>query len=102
MTGNVSRVIAGCFSLAAFATAIVAGLASGNGAASVLVRASIAMFICYPLGLIIGAICQRIVSEYVRTHCQAHPMQETPSGDEIPMDLTSEEVGRNEESVLEV
>ncbi|UCD74461.1 MAG: hypothetical protein JSV91_11815 [Phycisphaerales bacterium] len=101
MTGNVSRVIAGCFALAAFATAIVAGLTSGNGASAVLVRASIALIICYPVGLVIGAICQRIVNEYVRTHCQTHPRQQSPSGGEAASGQKSAETGRSEDTVLE-
>ena len=102
MTGNVSRVIAGCFSLAAFATAIVAGLAGGNDASAVLVRATIAMFICYPLGLIVGGICQRIVNEYVRTHRQAHPGGGSPSHGQTSQTPDAAEAGQTEESVLEV
>ena len=56
--------IGGSFALAAFAVAIVAGLASGNPAASVLLRALLAMLICYPVGMTVGLIAQRIVLLY--------------------------------------
>ena len=102
MTGNVSRVIAGCFSLAAFATAIVAGLAGGNEASAVLVRAAIAMFICYPLGLIVGGICQRIVNEYVKTHRQANPGGESPPDGQTSQAPDAAKAGQAEEPVLEV
>ena len=102
MTGNVSRVIAGCFSLAAFATAIVAGLAGGNHASAVLVRATIAMFVCYPLGLIVGGICQRIVNEYVQSHRQADPEGKSPPGGQSSPASDAAETGQAEESVLEV
>lgn len=57
----VSKVMAGCLALAAFAIAIVAGIAAGNAPAQILVRALMAMILCYPVGLIIGVICQRVI-----------------------------------------
>ncbi len=46
MTGVLSNVLAGCFAMAAFAVAILAGLAGGNSPASILLRALIAMIVC--------------------------------------------------------
>ncbi len=69
-----SNVIGACFSLAAFAVAIVAGLTSGNGAVSILVRAVIAMIVCYPVGLIIGLVCQRVVDDQIAAYRQAKPV----------------------------
>ncbi len=69
-----SNVIAACFSLAAFAVAILAGLVSGNGAMSILVRAVLAMIVCYPVGLIIGLVCQRVVDHQVADYRQANPI----------------------------
>ena len=62
MKGMAASTIGGSFALAAFAVAIVAGLASGNPAASVLLRALIAMLICYPVGLAVGFVAQARVS----------------------------------------
>ncbi|MHC4219345.1 MAG: hypothetical protein ACYSU7_12930 [Planctomycetota bacterium] len=66
MTGAASRAVAGCFALAAFAVAVVAGLAGGNASSSILVRALIAMIVCYPVGLIIGLVCQHVIEDHVR------------------------------------
>jgi hypothetical protein len=75
MRGKPSSVIAGCFAMAAFAVAILAGLAGENETISILTRSLVAMFICYPLGLIVGMICERLVSEHVRSNAAAHPIR---------------------------
>jgi hypothetical protein len=80
MNGAASRAIAGCFALAAFAVAVVAGLAGGNTTASILVRALIAMAVCYPVGLIVGLLCQRVVEEHAGTHPIAGTVPETGAG----------------------
>ncbi len=66
-----SNVIAACFALAAFAVAVVAGIAGGNPATSILVRALIAMIGCYPAGLIIGLICARVMTDHIQAHRDA-------------------------------
>jgi hypothetical protein len=65
MAGAASRAVAGCFALAAFAVAVVAGLAGGNSPSAILFRALIAMVVCYPVGLVIGLVCQRVVEDHV-------------------------------------
>ena len=55
-------VIAACFALSAFLVAILAGLAAANPALTVLARALIAMVLCYPAGLVVGLICELVVS----------------------------------------
>jgi hypothetical protein len=72
MTGAASRAVAGCFALAAFAVAVVAGLAGGNTPSAILVRALIAMIVCYPLGLVIGLVCQHVIEEHVKARPDAH------------------------------
>lgn len=101
MTGSVIRAIAGCFSLAAFATAIIAGMASGNDASVVLVRAMIAMFACYPLGLVTGVVAQRIIAGHVRAHLEANPLPEDPEMDGAYQLGEGAETGRLDEPVLE-
>jgi len=68
-----SRLIATCFALSAFAVAIISGLSSGNPSSEVLWRAIIAMMACYPLGLVIGMVCERIISAHIEAHEQANP-----------------------------
>jgi hypothetical protein len=83
MKGIAATTIAACFALAAFAVAVVAGLASGNPAASVLGRAIAAMVICYPVGLAIGYVAQRIIGEHIEAHKEAHPMPDSGGGGAI-------------------
>lgn len=70
--------IAGCFALGAFAVAIMAGLGSRNPAASVLTRALMALIFCYPIGLAVGLIAQRVVRGEIEAHKAAHPVPEMP------------------------
>ena len=79
-TGSVTRVIAGCFALAAFATAIVVGSATDNPASLVVTRALIAMLVCYPLCLLIGLVCHHVVMEHVTAHEAAHPIPPASEG----------------------
>lgn len=65
MKGSPPHVIAGSFALAAFAVAVVAGVAGDNPASVVLLRALLAMTLCYPLGLAIGALCHRVVQQHL-------------------------------------
>ncbi len=71
MTGT----IAGCFALAAFAVAVVAGLGGGNATTSILLRAIMAMIACYPVGLLVGLICQRVVQEHLKSQADAADLE---------------------------
>jgi hypothetical protein len=73
LRSRAAATIAGTFALAAFAVAIVAGLASGNNASVVLIRAILAMTICYPVGLAIGLVTQRVIQDHIDAHREAHP-----------------------------
>ena len=65
VSGRSGKIIASCFALTAFAVAIIAGLAAGNDAGAVLVRALLAMIGCHVIGLIVGMICQHVVTQHV-------------------------------------
>ncbi len=86
MTATVSHLVAGCLALAAFAVAIVAGLAAGNAPTPILLRAVIAMIACYPVGLVIGLVCQRVIDEHLAAEDAAIPVRgsgerlEAPTG----------------------
>lgn len=69
-----SSVIAGCFALSAFAVAVSAGLVSDNPAAQVLGRAIMCMLVCYPVGLVIGMVCVRVISAHVKAYRLANPI----------------------------
>ena len=65
MSPATGRVIASCFALAAFAIALFAGLLGGNDAAQILLRAVTAMIVCYPVGVIVGLICDGVIHSHV-------------------------------------
>jgi tetrahydromethanopterin S-methyltransferase subunit C len=93
MKGNAATSIASVFALAAFAVAIVAGLASGNPTSSILLRAIIAMLACYPVGLVVGHITQRVIQDHVEAHRQANPAPEpTDDGSTEPEPDQDEEI----------
>jgi hypothetical protein len=107
MKGITSTTMAGSFALAAFAVAVLAGLASGNAAASVLMRAVIAMIACYPVGLAAGVIAQRLVLEHVEAHRRANPEpddEEAASGDagDVDLGVTDGDAADADEEVLVV
>jgi hypothetical protein len=59
------RVISASFALSAFAVALVSGLGTGNSAAQILLRAVLAMLVCYLAGAVIGAACDRVIAAAV-------------------------------------
>lgn len=64
MNNEMSRIIGTSFALTAFTVAVLAGLASENDAAQILLRAVAAMIVCYPVGFIAGAICDQVVHNH--------------------------------------
>jgi len=66
--------IGAIFALCAFAVGIVSGIFSGNAASSVVGRALVAMIVCYPVGLVVGMICQRVISDHINAHVDANPV----------------------------
>lgn len=82
-----SKVISACFALASFAVAILAGLASDNPASSVLARALMAMIICYPVGLVVGMICERLIVAHIEAHQLANPVVESVKSDKQPIGM---------------
>lgn len=61
MDRQLPSLVSACFGLAAFAVAIVAGLAAGNGAEAILVRALVALACGAALGFAIGSVCAHLV-----------------------------------------
>ncbi|MCC5828993.1 MAG: hypothetical protein JJU36_06050 [Phycisphaeraceae bacterium] len=84
------RVIASCFALTAFAASIVVGAFwAGNPPLVVLWRALLIMAICYPVGLIVGGFCFRLIEDHINEHRRNHPLEDiTP----IPADESSVEI----------
>jgi hypothetical protein len=80
MVMTISRIIAACLALSAFAVSVIAGVAAGNDASLVLTRAMIAMILCYPVGFIVGIVCERVVEWHVAAHVVERPV---PHGDGV-------------------
>jgi len=78
------RVIAGCFALAAFAVATLAGLSGGAPAAQVLLNAVMAMMLCYPVGLVAGMVCDRVIRAHIESERAAQEPLIEPSPSSSP------------------
>ena len=72
-----AKVIASVFALAAFAVAIIAGLAAGNTPASVLGTAVVGMLVCHALGLVAGTVGERVVMEHIEQMRSRSAVSET-------------------------
>ncbi len=70
---SIGLVIAGLFAISAFGVALISGLASDNPASSVLARAIMALFLSYPVGWIVGMICQYVIDDHLKIHKEANP-----------------------------
>lgn len=77
-----ANTIAGMFGLAGFTVAVIAGLAVGNPTTSVLWRSILAMIVCYPVGLAIGLVAQKVIQDHIRAHKSANPAQDSTLDDE--------------------
>ena len=89
-------VIAACFALSAFLVAITSGLTAGNPAVTVLVRACVAMILCYPAGLIVGMLCQRVLGwheEISEADDAAAPAQEPATTEESTIAAGADDAG---------
>lgn len=94
MANGGGRVIAGLFALSAFAVAIVAGLAAGNNAAQIMLRAIVAMVLCYPLGFLIGSVCEYVIDSHVSAHARRRAEASAANaseGKELPAKPTPDE-----------
>lgn len=101
--GKQTKVIASVFALSAFAVAIVAGMAAGVPASTVIVRAIVAMVICQILGWGIGFIMARVIREQVEAYREANPIPEMPSDEELlkEFELGDVEIVEDEEFVTQ-
>jgi ABC-type proline/glycine betaine transport system permease subunit len=59
--------------LTAFVVASIAGMGVGNTAETTLLRAIVAMFVCYFAGLPLGMICDLVVEEHVKEYTHTKP-----------------------------
>lgn len=74
-----SKVLAAVLGLTAFSIAVVAGLLAGVPGQTVLARALVSMMVCYPVGLVLGLVAGRAISEYLDRYRQEHPVTDLRS-----------------------
>ena len=63
-----TKLVACVTALTAFVVAAIAGMGVGNTAETTLLRAILAMFVCYFAGLPLGLICDMVVEEHVKEY----------------------------------
>jgi len=76
--------IAGCVSLAAFCVALIAGRFADNPTPTILERSLIAMIVAFPLGHLIGFICEFTIRHELITYVRRRPV---PDSDQSPDEL---------------
>lgn len=76
--GTLTKVIAACCGLAAFAIAVTAGLAADNPVEVVLVRALASMVLCQLLGVALGTVVERVVGESIESHKRLRTAPQSP------------------------
>lgn len=93
MKGVPTTAIGACFALTAFAVAILAGMFAGNAFDMILQRALMALILCYPVGLLFGIMCRRVVDEHSRAMAESLAVENESLGDvDIVPEDESEEV----------
>lgn len=85
------NVIAGSFALSAFAVAIVAGLAVGNSADVILLRALVAIIASYPIGWAAGAACVHVINARLQAHATSHPIPQPKDAPPVARPKSREE-----------
>jgi len=78
--GTLTKVIGACCGLGAFAVAVVAGIAAENPGEVVLFRALVSMLACQIVGLGVGSVVERVISDSIRAHKKARPDPSVASG----------------------
>lgn len=86
--------IAACIALTAYAVALVAGWASGVPGPTVMLRALVAMAVCYFIGSVLAAMAIHAIREFLDRYEQDHPV---PDLGQRPTP-ESAFAGRNEQS----
>jgi hypothetical protein len=97
---EVTSVVAGVFALASFMVALLAGMFGGNEMMTILVRAIIALIVCYPVGMIAGALLSKVIADGVRDHVQVNPIPGLDTEQAADTDGVAESTG--DEEVIEV
>ena len=76
---NQTRVVAAVFALSGFAVAIGCGLAAGNDGSTVVARALAAMLGCQLVGMLAGAVVEKVTQQHETTYRANHPVPRAAS-----------------------
>ena len=76
----VGRVVGAVAALSGFVVALIAGMAAGNPADTVILRALIAMFACALVGRAVGAAGFAAIRAHVEAYCETNPIPEPAPG----------------------
>lgn len=68
-----NRMIASCFALCGFAVALLAGMDASVTTASALLRAIVALAVCYMIGTVIGAAGEACIAESFSDYSRRNP-----------------------------
>jgi hypothetical protein len=80
-----TKVIGACCGLAAFAIAVVAGMGAENIGEVILFRALVSMLVCQIVGIGLGMVIERVVTDSVRAHKAARPDPLEAGVDGVPV-----------------
>ncbi len=78
---QLSKLFGSVFGLAAFAVAVVGGIAAGNAAPRVLMTALVSMMVCYFVGTLLGMIAERTVAEHASGYAEARSIPSIPKAE---------------------
>ena len=79
--GIPTRTIGAVLALAGFVIAILAGMAAGNEAATILLRALAALVVCNAVGLALGAAGERVIQEHISDYQKSNPVEDAERAD---------------------
>lgn len=74
-----AKVIAACMGLAGFSIALLGGLAVDNPTPDIVFRAVLALVACCFVGLLIGAIAERVIADHIKARLAEPNANPTPS-----------------------
>lgn len=80
-SGIPTKTIGAVLGLAGFVIAILAGMAAGNDAATVLLRALGALVVCNVVGLALGAVGERVIQEHISDYQKSNPVEDAERAD---------------------
>ncbi|HYE60983.1 MAG TPA: hypothetical protein VD997_03215 [Phycisphaerales bacterium] len=83
---NQARVVTAVFALSGFAVAIACGLSAGNYGGIILSRAIAAMIGCQIVGMLAGAIVQRVTTDHEARYRADNPVPKSTSDGVVVVD----------------